>query len=61
MERKKKEDSIVKSAERLLNEFQACNEFQITGLKRKHVLRKFRDSLHSTNSWTRIFREQRIL
>jgi hypothetical protein len=40
---------------------QACNEFQLVGTTRTHVLKKFADKTYSVNDWTRIFREQRVI
>ena len=45
----------------LINEDQACNEFQLTGTTRTHVLKKFKGMIHSTNEWTQIFKDQRII
>jgi hypothetical protein len=60
MERRKNE-KVEEILTKQLNVFQACNEFQLSGLKRRHVMKKFKDDVHSANGWTRLFREQRIL
>ena len=44
-----------------MNVEQACNEFQLTGTTRTHVLKKFRDKTYPVNDWTHIFREQRVI
>ena len=63
MERKinvgRKNDSRV-FPETKLDAEQACNEFQLIGTTRLHVLKKFKGVVNSANDWTRIFGEQRI-
>jgi hypothetical protein len=56
----KKKDSTV-FPETMMNAEQACNEFQLSGTTRWHVLKKFKGVENSVNDWTRIFREQRIV
>jgi hypothetical protein len=62
MERKKKlieRSDVIPST--VINAEQACNEFQLTGTTRTHVLKKFRNKTYSVNDWTRIFREQKVI
>jgi hypothetical protein len=47
--------------ETMMDAEQACNEFQLIGTTRWHVLKKFKDKEYSVNDWTQIFREQRIV
>jgi hypothetical protein len=59
MERKKPAKPIH-PADIVLDVNQACNEFQLLGTTRIHVLKKFKGQTHSINYWTEIFQEQRI-
>ena len=64
MERKinvvRKNDSRI-FPETKLDVEQACNEFQLVGTTRWHVLKKFKGQVNSANDWTEIFREQGIV
>jgi len=59
MERKRKDSTVY--PETMMDAEQACNEFQLIGTTRWHVLKKFKDKEYSVNDWTQIFREQRIV
>ena len=57
---KKDKVTLPEIPETFLNVDQVCNEFQLVGTTRTHVLKKFKDDVHSIEEWTRMFAEQRI-
>jgi hypothetical protein len=57
---KKEKATLPEIPETSLNADQACNEFQLVGTTRAHVLKKFKDDVHSIEEWSRMFSEQRI-
>jgi hypothetical protein len=45
----------------LLNVNQTCNEFQLVGTTRIHVLKKFKSEEHTQKEWDIIFHRERVL
>jgi len=45
----------------LLNVNQACNEFQLVGTTRIHVLKKFKNIEHTLREWNTIFFKERVI
>ena len=47
--------------QRLITVSQACNEFRLRGTTRLHVLKKFKEDMHTVNEWNNIFYRERVL
>jgi hypothetical protein len=45
----------------LFNIAQACNEFQIQGLIRKHALKKYKDFQYTKTEWENLFHAEKIV
>jgi hypothetical protein len=61
MVRSDKKKSVDTTPLTMMNAEQACNEFQLLGTTRLHVLKKFANQSNSVNEWTRIFRAQKVI